>query len=118
MHKSIRTLAATAALVALTIGPALAQESKPAPAPAPTKTQQTTAAKTEKTTEHATHHAAWTKEQIKQAQEGLAKGGYYKGKNSGIMNKETQSALRAFQKANKMPVTGRLSDQVLQKLSA
>ena len=63
-------------------------------------------------------HAAWTKEQIKDAQEGLAKAGLYKGKATGVMNSKTRSALRAYQKENKLPVTGRLSDSVLVKLKS
>lgn len=62
------------------------------------------------------HHAAWTKAQIEDAQKGLAKAGYYKGKPTGEMNGDTRKALKAFQKANSMPATGRLSDSVLVKL--
>lgn len=120
MNKSIRTLAATAALLALTMGPALAQNSKPPAAAAPAKMKaETKAPKAEKMAKPAAnHHAAWTTDQIKSAQEGLAKGGYYKGTATGIMNKPTQSALRAWQKANKLPASGRLSDEILTKLSA
>lgn len=63
-------------------------------------------------------HAAWTKDEVKEAQEGLAKAGLYKGKVSGILNADTRSALRSYQKQNKLPVTGRLSDQVLAKLKS
>ena len=65
-----------------------------------------------------THHAAWTKDQIKEAQEGLAKVGQYKGKATGIFNADTRKALKAYQKQNKMPATGRLSDSVLVKLKS
>jgi peptidoglycan hydrolase-like protein with peptidoglycan-binding domain len=114
MTKSIRTLAATAALVALTLGPALAAQ-------APKNAATTTTAKIE--TKSAVkakpmRHAAWTKDQIKEAQEGLAKGGYYKGQPTGVWNKATAAALRAWQKANRMPATGRLSDETLEKLKA
>ena len=115
MNKSIRTLAATAALLALTMGPALAQNAKPAAAPAKMKTEAK-APKVAKATP--ARHAAWTSDQIKAAQEALTKGGYYKGNATGIMNKPTQAALRAWQKANKLPATGRLSDEILTKLSA
>jgi peptidoglycan hydrolase-like protein with peptidoglycan-binding domain len=63
-------------------------------------------------------HAAWTKDQIKEAQQGLAKAGFYKGTATGIWNKDTKNALKEFQKENKMPVTGRLSDSVLVKLKS
>jgi peptidoglycan hydrolase-like protein with peptidoglycan-binding domain len=59
---------------------------------------------------------AWTKDQIKQAQEGLAKGGYYKGQPSGVYDRRTRNAIRAYQKANKLPVTGRLNNDLLTKL--
>jgi peptidoglycan hydrolase-like protein with peptidoglycan-binding domain len=86
-----------------------------APAVAPTKSaQDTTAAKS--ATRTATHHAKWTKEQIKEAQAGLAKAGYYKGEPTGVMNKRTHKAIRAYQKANNLPVTGRLDDELLSKL--
>ena len=63
-------------------------------------------------------HAAWTKDQVKEAQQGLSKAGLYKGSATGIWNKDTQKALRAYQKENKMPVTGHLSDSVLVKLKS
>jgi peptidoglycan hydrolase-like protein with peptidoglycan-binding domain len=101
--KSIRTLAVTTALIAITMGPALAA----------TPTTATT-------TEHksSTKHMTWTKEQIKAAQQGLAKGGYYKGAVDGTWNKATESALKAWQKANKMPATGHLNEEELAKLQA
>src|SRR4051794_16611284 len=49
-------------------------------------------------------HAAWTKEQIEEAQEGLAKAGFYKGKPTGKFSKATRKAVREYQKANKLPV--------------
>ena len=65
-----------------------------------------------------THHMTWTKAQIEQAQTGLAKAGYYKGKPTGQMNADTRKALKAFEKANNMPATGKLSDSVLTKLKS
>ena len=112
MNRNLRTLAATAAVLMMASGAALAQGSAPASTPAPAK-QATPAA----TTKAATHHT-WTKDQIKSAQEGLAKGGYYKGKVTGTMDKATTNALKAWQKANKMPVNGHLNEEQLQKLSA
>jgi peptidoglycan hydrolase-like protein with peptidoglycan-binding domain len=64
------------------------------------------------------HHAAWTKDQIKEAQEGLAKAGLYKGKATGVFNADTRKALKEYQKQNKLPATGRLSDSVLAKLKS
>jgi peptidoglycan hydrolase-like protein with peptidoglycan-binding domain len=108
--KTIRTLAVSAALIALTMGPALAEETKAA-APA-------TTTKTEAKPKSTTKHTAWTKDQIKAAQAGIAKGGYYKGTVDGVWNKSTESALKAWQKANKMPVSEHLTQEELTKLQA
>jgi peptidoglycan hydrolase-like protein with peptidoglycan-binding domain len=116
----IRKLALASALLAasLSAGALSAQSTattpqKPAAAPA----MKQTPAPTAKPATPA-KHAAWTKDQIKEAQEGLAKAGLYKGKATGVMNSKTRSALRAYQKENKLPVTGRLSDSVLVKLKS
>jgi peptidoglycan hydrolase-like protein with peptidoglycan-binding domain len=61
-------------------------------------------------------HATWTKEQIEEAQEGLTKAGFYKGKATGKYDRSTQRAVRAYQKANKLPVTGHLSNDLLTRL--
>ena len=115
MTKSIRTIAASAALIALTVVPVLAQNTKPAaPAAAPAKTES----KTKSTKTSAEHHASMTKDQYKAAQEGLAKGGYFKGTANGVWDKASTSALKAWQKANKMPVNGHLTPEILTKLSA
>jgi peptidoglycan hydrolase-like protein with peptidoglycan-binding domain len=114
MNKTLRTIAAAATLLAATMGVALAEDAKPA-----VTTTTTTAAKPAKVKAvKPMRHAAWTKDQIKEAQEALTKGGYYKGDATGMMNKPTVAALKAWQKANKLPATGRLSDEVLTKLQA
>jgi peptidoglycan hydrolase-like protein with peptidoglycan-binding domain len=128
----MRTYSLVAALAALTLSAsALAAQStsqQPATKPAmnqsstmhvkqdSTKKAATTA--TSAKTSTAARHAAWTKDDIKQAQEGLTKAGLYKGKASGVMNADTRKALREYQKQNKLPVTGRLSDSVLVKLKS
>jgi peptidoglycan hydrolase-like protein with peptidoglycan-binding domain len=61
-------------------------------------------------------HATWTKEQVTEAQQGLAKGGFYKGQPNGVYNRKTRSAIKAYQKSNKLPATGRLSDSLLTRL--
>jgi peptidoglycan hydrolase-like protein with peptidoglycan-binding domain len=123
----IRKLALVSTLIAasLSAGALSAQSTatapqKPAAAPA-TKhapASQMKADSSGKAAATTTRHAAWTKDQIKEAQEGLAKAGLYKGKETGVLNKDTQKALRAYQKQNKLPVTGRLSDDVLAKLKS
>jgi peptidoglycan hydrolase-like protein with peptidoglycan-binding domain len=69
---------------------------------------------------HATvaHHAKWTKADIKEAQEGLKKAGFYKGDTTGVFNADTRKALKEYQKSNKLPVTGKLNDDVLAKLKS
>jgi peptidoglycan hydrolase-like protein with peptidoglycan-binding domain len=58
----------------------------------------------------------WSKEQIKEAQAGLTKAGFYKEKQDGEYGKSTRKAVKAYQKANKLPVTGQLSDSLLTRL--
>lgn len=62
------------------------------------------------------HHAKWTKEQVTEAQQGLTKAGFFKGQANGKYDKRTRAAIRAYQKSNKLPVTGRLSDSLLTRL--
>jgi peptidoglycan hydrolase-like protein with peptidoglycan-binding domain len=63
-----------------------------------------------------THQARWTKEQIMEAQQGLAKQGFYKGQPTGKFDRPTRKAIRKYQKANKLPVTGRLDNDLLTRL--
>jgi hypothetical protein len=70
----------------------------------------------------ATEIALWwsgrtrTSTQIKRTQVGLAIAGLHKGKAAGVHG-DTRKALRADQRQHKLPVTGRLSDDVLAKLT-
>ena len=86
------------------------------PSVAPTKSTQQDTGTVKSATRTRTHHAKWTKEQIKEAQAALAKAGYYKGETNGALDKKTRKAIRAYQKANNLPVTGRLDDELLAKL--
>ena len=110
--KKLHTIALTAGLLAMTLGPALADEAKPAAGAAPSAKTESKAKSTTTTAKHQT----WSKDQIKEAQEALAKGGYYKGKADGVWNKSTSEALKSWQKANKMPANGHLSEETLAKL--
>lgn len=128
----MRTLSLVAAMAALTLSAgALAAQSTSTQPPAakPTMNQTPAVHVKQDTTKKAataastkaaatTRHAAWTKDEVKEAQEGLTKAGLYKGKATGVMNADTRKALRTYQKENKMPVTGRLSDSVLVKLKS
>jgi peptidoglycan hydrolase-like protein with peptidoglycan-binding domain len=105
---------AMAVLIACAAGAGTLAAQSPAPAKPVAHAQKASAtAKTD-----TTHHAIWTKEQIQQAQTGLSKAGYYKGKPTGEMNADTRKALKAFEKANNMPATGKLTDSVLAKLKS
>ena len=84
-----------------------------APAAAPSQSAKQDSTKVRAT---AMRHTTWTKEQVEEAQEGLAKAGYYKGKPTGVLDRRTRRALRSYQKANKLPVTGRLNQEELDKL--
>ena len=44
--------------------------------------------------------------------------GYYKGEANRPMNKATQDAVKAWQKANKMPANGKLTQDEFKKLTA
>jgi peptidoglycan hydrolase-like protein with peptidoglycan-binding domain len=121
----IRKFALVSALVAASLSTqALSAQSsatttqQPAAAPTMKKAPAAHAKADTSATATTARHAAWTKDQIKEAQEGLAKAGLYKGKVTGVFNKDTKKALRAYQKQNKLPVTGRLSDDVLAKLKS
>lgn len=94
--------------------PSSGMQHAPAAAPSKSTQQDSTSAKT--AVRSHTHHAKWTKEQVKEAQAGLVKAGYYKGEPSGVYDKKTRKAIRAYQKANNQPVTGRLDDELLAKL--
>jgi peptidoglycan hydrolase-like protein with peptidoglycan-binding domain len=126
----LRSLALASALVVASLSAsALSAQSSAAPSkpsaaptsPAPTvhakaDTGSTSAMK--KSAASKASHAAWTTDQIKEAQEGLAKAGFYKGKPTGQFNADTRKALKKYQKQNKLPVTGRLSNDVLNKLKS
>lgn len=128
----MRTFSLAAALTVLTLSASAlaAQSTSQQPATKPAMNQSSTVHVKQDSTKKAattsasaktsatTRHAAWTKADIKEAQEGLTKAGLYKGKASGVMNADTRKALREYQKQNKLPVTGRLSDSVLVKLKS
>jgi His-Xaa-Ser repeat protein HxsA len=98
-----------------------AAPSKPTPSaasPAPTTHATVDSSKTSAMSKSASKSMAWTTDQIKEAQEGLAKAGFYKGKPTGQFNADTRKALKRYQKKNNLPVTGRLDNQVLNKLKS
>lgn len=60
--------------------------------------------------------AGASSENIKKAQEALTARGLNPGSTSGTMDAKTQQALRDFQQANKLPVTGVLDQKTAQQL--
>ena len=126
MKRAFALLTAGVLVGALTANSATAQTTAPAK-PSPTSSMQhqtsTTRARQDTTASAARtstmkHHSKWSKAQVKEAQEGLEKAGFYKGKENGVYGRSTRSAVRAYQKANKLPVTGQLSDSLLARLKS
>ena len=129
----LRSLALASALVVASLSAsALSAQSSAAPAkPSPSATSHapTVHAKVDSGSTSAMNKSTsksvktsksmkWTTDQIKEAQEGLAKAGFYKGKATGVFNADTKKALKSYQKKNKLPVTGRLDTEVLNKLKS
>ena len=113
----LRSLALASALVVASLSAsALSAQTSAAPSkPSPSATSHAPAvhAKVD-----SSKSMTWTTDQIKEAQEGLAKAGFYKGKPTGQFNADTRKALKRYQKQNKLPVTGRLDNEVLNKLKS
>jgi peptidoglycan hydrolase-like protein with peptidoglycan-binding domain len=57
-----------------------------------------------------------TKADVKTVQENLRDKGYYNGQIDGIAGPQTKAGIRQYQKAENLPVTGRLDDQTAGKL--
>jgi carboxyl-terminal processing protease len=57
-------------------------------------------------------------EKIKSAQQMLKGLGFDPGRDDGYFSKETEAAVKAFQKANKLPVTGKIDKQTAERLEA
>ena len=122
----LRSLALASALAAASLSASAlsaqtAAPSKPSPSaasPAPTAHVKGDSSKTSAMSKSASKSMTWTIDQIKEAQEGLAKAGLYKGKPTGQFNADTRKALKKYQKQNKLPVTGRLDNEVLNKLKS
>lgn len=86
----------------------------------PTTTNTKAPAKTEPKTmmEHKDKMAPQklNKDEIIALQNALLKGGFYKGTANGALDTATKQALRDYQKANQLKVTGEPSKEVLNKL--
>jgi peptidoglycan hydrolase-like protein with peptidoglycan-binding domain len=88
--------------------------------PAATEHKQTAApAKTEQKameSKDKTAHLKLNKEEITTLQNTLHKDGFYKGTSNGIIDTPTKQAIRDYQKANKLKVTGEPNKETLDKL--
>jgi peptidoglycan hydrolase-like protein with peptidoglycan-binding domain len=62
------------------------------------------------------HHARLSKDDAIAVQNALVKAGNFKGTADGVMGATTVDALKAFQKANSLKVTGWADDATLAKL--
>jgi len=62
------------------------------------------------------HTAAVSPDDVRKAQQALTTNGHNPGTVNGVMDSKTQQALREFQKANNLPVTGTLDPLTAQKL--
>lgn len=128
MTRKFALFSAVMAAGVISAGALSAQTAAPAKKPAATSTMQhtqsppaatqDTGSKAAASKTAAAHHATWTKDQVKEAQEGLIKAGLYKGKATGVFNADTRKALRDFQKKNNLPATGKLNDSTLAKLKS
>jgi peptidoglycan hydrolase-like protein with peptidoglycan-binding domain len=123
MKRALALLTAGVLVGTITAHSATAQSTAPAK-PNPSSTMQHSQPSGRKVRQDSTTAASksgvtkqkWSKEQIKEAQTGLAKAGYFKGSTNGVYGRRTRNAVKAYQKANKLPVTGQLSDSLLSRL--
>lgn len=111
-------LLTVAMLATLSVGSLLAQQpAAPAKADSGKAAMQAAPAKAAPAAKAATAAKSaapkWSHEQIKEAQEGLARAKLFNATPNGRLGPQTRRAIRAFQRANKLPVTGTLSDTLL-----
>lgn len=84
-------------------------------ATAPVKNEQK-AAMEQKATMSSIETVQLNKEEIIALQNALIKAKTYKGKASGMLDMSTKDAIRSYQKANKLKVTGEPNQETLHKL--
>ena len=53
---------------------------------------------------------------VVQVQQELARAGYYRGAIDGVLGNGTRSAIRAYERANRLPVDGRLDTELLRTM--
>lgn len=124
MHRKIGLLA-IAMMTTLSVGTLFAQQDTTHQPAAKAAAQHAKAAATATPAHHkmVAHKAMaakpkWTKAQITEIQDGLAKAKLFNAKANGRLGPQTRRAIRAFQRAHKLPVTGMPSDTLLTLLKA
>ena len=108
MKGKILLAAVAFAVIGATSASAQGDTTKKAPAKAMTKAPAKAATKA----------PTFSEADIKAAQEGLAKEKFYTGTPSGKNDAATRAAVRKYQEAHKMKVTGQLSDSLIAALKA
>ncbi len=113
-------LLGSAGMLSAQQAPTKKPEAKPAAAApaAQTPAPQAQAPTQQQAAEPAQPAAKWTADQIKEAQEGLKRAKVYNGPVNGALDAATRRAIRAYQRAHKLPVNGELSDSLLNMLKS
>ena len=111
MKGKILLAAVAFAVIGATSASAQGDTAKKAP---PAKATQATKAPAKA----ATKAPMFSEADIKAAQEGLAKEKFYTGTPSGKVDRATTAAIRKYQTAHKLAVTGKLSDSLIAALKA
>ncbi len=111
MKRNLTFLLATALALCFSAF-ALAQQPTATDAKQPAKTPP----KTMMAHKEKMEHMKLNKEEITALQNALSKNGFYKGTANGVIDTATQRALREYQKANKLKVTGAPDKATLDKL--
>ncbi len=110
----MRTLTISLALALILSGVTLAQT---ASSSATGQSQNQNAAASKSATKRRGAPFRATKEQIKQAQEILKQRGLYTGEATGKLDPATRAALRKYQQAEGLRVTGTLNRETLEKMN-
>jgi len=117
MLKRILMMAAVVAVAGAASATAQQAAQQPTPAPAPAA-KATAKAPSAKTKAAAPAKMKWSADQIKDVQTALQKGNFYSGPINGVWGATTRAALKKYQEANKLPATGRLTQELYEKLKS
>jgi peptidoglycan hydrolase-like protein with peptidoglycan-binding domain len=60
--------------------------------------------------------AVWDRTDVKKMQEDLRNRGHYRGKVDGVFGLRTQASIRAYQKAQNLPITGQVDTRTADRL--